>query len=257
MRTSIRKKWVAMLCLLAAFAVFAPAAFGASVEERILNAWTRQEGRNDGTGMQSVGIKVTYYAAEYVEALVRSEGERNLWTRDEEEQFKYNLLKTLNLEERIAFHVEFDTTGVPVYLQPFDRHLKLYVGKKVLEPVDYDKRFNVKLQGRRDGMIWFPRYEEKTGKNLLEGVKELRLVLSGSISQATTRGGDLRFVWNIEKDDPSVLNSGTAANRLEVDRLIKRLEKLRSDRSGLQEQIDIIDKELTEIDSRVDELQRQ
>jgi hypothetical protein len=110
-------------------------ASGRGVEEKILKAWTRQEEYSD-SGIQTVSIKVTYYAAEYIEALVRSEAEKNLWTQDEEERYKYNLLKTLNLEERIAFHVDFNTSGTPVFLQPFDRHLRLYAGKKVLEPVD-------------------------------------------------------------------------------------------------------------------------
>ncbi|MDR2180243.1 MAG: hypothetical protein LBP21_08030 [Synergistaceae bacterium] len=248
-----------IVCALLAAAVFFAAfpAFGASIEERILNAWTRKGEYNEGSGLQSVALKVTYYSAEYIEALVRSEAEKNLWTKDEEERYKYNLLKTLNLEECIAFHVDFNTSGTPVFLQPFGRHLKLYAGKKILEPVDYDKRFNFKLQGQRDGMIWFPRYDEKTGKNLLEGVKELRLLISGSISQATTKTGDIRFVWNITGDDPSTLNAGTAASRLELDRLIKRLEKLSAEKSALQQQMDAIDKELSEIDNRVDELQRQ
>jgi chromosome segregation ATPase len=106
-------------------------------------------------------------------------------------------------------------------------------------------------------MIWFPRYDEKTGKNLLEGVRDLRLSISGSISQATTRAGTLLFVWDITGDDPSVLNKGTAAARLELDRLVKRLEKLNADRSGLQKQLDALDKELSTIDARMDELQRQ
>jgi hypothetical protein len=226
------------------------------VAERILRAWTRREDYSD-SGIQSVTIRVTYYSAEYIAALVRSEAEKNLWTQDEEERYKYNLLKTLNLEECIAFHVDFNTSGMPVFLQPFDRHLKLYAGKKILEPVDYDKRFNFKLQGQRDGMIWFPRYDAKTGQDLLENIKELRLLISGSISQATTKGGDVRFVWDITGDDPSILNSGTAANRLELDRLIKRLDKLKADKSGLQKQLDTIDEELGEVDKRVDELQRQ
>ena len=233
------------------------AAVAASVEDRVLRAWTRSEERSEGSGIQTVEIRVTYYSAEYIEALVRSEAEKNLWTRDEEERYRYNLLKVLNLDERIAFHVNFNTTGTPVYLQPFDKHLRLYAGKRTLEPVDYDKRFNFKLQGRRDGMIWFPRYDEKTGKNLLEGVRDLRLSVSGSISQATTRTGNLLFVWDITGDDPSVLNQGTAATRLELDRLIKRLEKLNADRAGLQKQLDALDEELGAIDARVDELQRQ
>ena len=258
MMTTMTTKKKRMLWIVGmALAIFAAPAFGAGIADKILNAWTRKGEYSEGSGLQTVALRVTYYSAEYIEALVRSEAEKNLWTKDEEERYKYNLLKTLNLEERIAFHVEFNTTGTPVFLQPFDRHLKLYAGKKVLEPVDYDKRFNFKLQGRRDGMIWFPRYDEKTGKSLLEGVKDIRLLISGSISQATTKTGDVRFVWTITGDDPSILNSGTAASRLELDRLIKRIEKLSTERSALKGQLDALEKELAEIDNRVDELQRQ
>jgi hypothetical protein len=258
-RTNERRvfRLLAVLAFIVFWGMLETAAGAAGVEDRILRAWTRTEERSEGSGIQTVEIRVTYYSAEYIEALVRSEAEKNLWTQDEEERYRYNLLKVLNLDERIAFHVNFNTTGAPVFLQPFDRHLKLYAGKRTLEPVDYDKRFNFKLQGRRDGMIWFPRYDEKTGRNLLEGVKDLRLSVSGSISQATTRSGNLLFVWDITGDDPSVLNQGTAAARLELDRLIKRLEKLNADRAGLQKQLDALDGELAAIDTRVDELQRQ
>ncbi len=235
----------------------ASVAQAADMTDKILDVWTRSGEYNDGSGSQSVRIKVTYYSAEYVEALVRSEAQKNMWTQDEEERYKYNLLKTLDLDDRVAFHFEFYVTGTPVYLQPFDRQLKLYIGKKTVDPVDYDKRFNFKLSGERDGMVWFPRFDEKTGKNLLDGVKDLRLIISGSISQATTKTGDVRFIWDITKDDPSILNKGTAAARLELDRLIKRVEKLRGDRSKLQEQMDAIDKELNEVDTRVTELQKQ
>ncbi|GHV33119.1 hypothetical protein FACS1894187_00580 [Synergistales bacterium] len=244
-----------MLIMTSAFFVCAGECEGA-VEDRILKSWTKSQSRSERDGMQSVNVKVTYYSAEYVEALIRAEAEKNLWTRDEEERYRYNLLRTLNLEENIAFHVEFDTTGTPVYLQPFDRHLKLYVGKKVLSPAEYDKRFNFKLQGKRDGMIWFSRFDEKTGKNQMDGIKQLRLFMSGSMSTATTSGGDLIFVWDITRDDPSVLNKGTAADRLEMDRLIKRLEKLNTDRAGFQKQLDAIDTELSELTSRVEEIQR-
>jgi hypothetical protein len=225
----IKKKMALSVAMTAFCLLSALPARGANIEDRILKAWTRQGSYSEGSGYQSLTIKATYYAAEYIEALVRSEAEKNLWTADETERYKYNLMKTLNLDECIAFHVDIDVMGTPVYLQPFDRQLKLYAGKQVLSPADFDKRFNFKLQGQRDGMIWFPRYDEKTGKNLLDGIRELRLVISGSISQATTRTGDVRFVWNIAGDDPSILNSGTAVNQLELDRLIKRIEKLMAD----------------------------
>jgi len=245
---------VMALCVLA----HAVPASAAGIAERILNAWTKRAEYTEGSGAQFVVIKATYYSAEYIEALVRSEAEKNLWTRNEEESYKYNLLKTLNLDENIAFHLDFDVKGVPAYLQPFDRQLKLYVGRTVLEPSDYDKRFNFKLQGQRDGMIWFPRYDAKTGKNLLDGAKEVRLLISGSITAATSRsGGDVRFVWDITGDDPSVLGTGTAAVRLELDRLIRRLDKLKTDKNALEGQLSAINREIAEIDTRVDELQKK
>ena len=44
-------------------------------------------------------------------------------------------------------------------------------------------------------------------------------------------------------------------DRLELDRLIKRMEKLNQERQELQTKIDAIDRELGEVRSRVDELQ--
>jgi hypothetical protein len=255
-KNCLGKKGRAVLAVLLVLGSVLPAG-AAGITDKIFSAWTRKGEYNEGTGLQTVEIMVTYYSAEYIEALVRSEAEKNLWTKDEEDRYRYNLLKTLNLEESIAFHVEFNVTGTAAYLQPFDRQLKLYAGKTALEPMDYDKRFNFKLQGRRDGMIWFPRYDAKTGKNYIEGIKELRLVISGSISQATTRAGDVRFVWNITGDDPSILNTGSAAARLEVDRLIKRIEKLNSDKKSLETQLSGVNKDLAEVEKRVDELQRQ
>jgi len=254
--TKIRNLVFCAVIMVLCVSGYALPAFSASttrIDERIMNSWVRSGEFSDGSGAQFVVIRVTYYAAEYIEALVRSEAERNLWTRDEEERYKFNLLRTLNLDENIAFHVEFDITGMPAYLQPFDRHLKLYVGRTVLEPSDYDRRFNFRLQGRRDGMVWFPRFDD-SGRNHLEGVRDLRLVISGSITQATTRTGDVRFVWDISGDDPTALRAGAAADRLELERLSRRINRLHAERDALQEQIDAIDRELAEVNSRVDEL---
>jgi len=228
----------------------------ARVEERILTSWTRSGEFSDGDGAQFIRIRATYYSAEYIEALIRSEAERNLWTRDEEERYRYNLLRALNLDETIAFHIEFDVTGTPMHPQPFDRHLTLFAGRTRLSPVDYDRRFNFRVQGRRDGMVWFPRYDAN-GRSHLENVRDLHLLISGSISHATTRTGDVRFVWDISGDDPSVLGTGSAAARIEMDRLIRRVEILRGEQNTAQERVTTLDAELAEINARIDELQRQ
>ena len=260
--TKKTKKRTALLCVVVAvlwlFGHSTTASASASrISDRIMNAWTRRGEYSEGSGAQFLRIRVTYYSAEYIEALVRSEAERNFWTQNEEDSYKYNLLRTLNLDETIAFHIEFDVTGMPMYLQPFERHLRLYAGRNVLEPVDYDRRFNFRLQGQRDGMIWFPRYDARTGRNNLDGVRDLRLQISGSVSQATIRTGDVRFIWDITGDDPSVLHTGSAAARLELDRLIRRVDRLRTDKNALEEQLNTVNQELAEIDARIDELQRQ
>jgi len=64
-------------------------------------------------------------------------------------------------------------------------------------------------------------------------------------------------VWNITGDDPSILGTGSAAARLELDRLIRRLDRLNTDKRTLEDQLYAVNTELAEIDARVDELQRQ
>ena len=55
--------------------------------------------------------------------------------------------------------------------------------------------------------------------------------------------------------NPEALGTGKAMDRLELDRLIKRMEKLNQERQELQTKIDAIDRELDEVRSRADELQ--
>ncbi len=205
--------------------------------------------------MQRVEVRATYYANEYVEALVNAEAEKNLWTAEELENYKYTLLKTLNLNDSIAFHINMYVEGMPVYAQPFDRHITLLIGKKKYEPSDYDRRFNFKISGSRDGMVYFPRYDPKTGADLLKGVRELRLILDGSISHAISRRGDVVWIWDITKDRPDALKSSKATDRLEVERLFKRIDKLNTDKKDLQTKLDAVNKELNEINARVNELQ--
>ncbi|GAB1487209.1 hypothetical protein MASR2M79_22650 [Aminivibrio sp.] len=44
----------------------------------------------EGDSAVRMDLKVTYYAAEYIEALVRQEAEKNLWTADETENSSMN-----------------------------------------------------------------------------------------------------------------------------------------------------------------------
>ena len=222
----------------------------------VLAQWSHETEIIDKDQDQSVKIKATYYSNEYVEALVLSEAEKNLWTADEMENYKYTLLKNLNLAECIPFHIDLYVRGLPMYAGPFDKHITMMVGKKKYQPIDYDKRFNFKIQGPRDGLVYFPRYDPKTGKPVLEGARDVRLVFDSAVSIAMSSRGDLTWVWDLTKDRGKI-GGGKAANRLEVDRLLKRNEKLRADREALQKQLDELNKESEEINSRIDELQSE
>ena len=121
--------------------------------------------------------------------------------------------------------------------------------------MDYDKRLNFAFQGEKDGLIYFSRFDPKTGKNILDGKSRVTIELSPGISPLIAgRGRQARFFWDIKNDDPSKLYAGQTAARLETDRLIKRLENLRKDRADEEARLKAIDDEINTIQARLDEL---
>ena len=127
--------------------------------DSILQKWSRTYTTKGDMG-DELTIVATYYSAEYIEALVQREAEKNLWTESELENYKLELLKALQLEEYIPIMLSFDMKGAPLRMAPFDNKVTLWVGGKKLSPADYDKRFNFKLSGKREGLVYFPRYDE-------------------------------------------------------------------------------------------------
>ena len=249
-----RKKISVLMILIISliFAAQCSAASKSSNEDAVLKAWSHENEYN--TVDQSLKLKITYYSNEYVEALVNSEAEKNLWTNDEMENYKYTLLKNLNLGESIPFHVDMYVRGIPMYAGPFDKHITMMVGKNKYQPIDYEKRFNFKILGARDGMVFFPRYDPKTGKEILDGARDVRIIFDSAISHALDGQSDPIYIWDLKKDRGQIAG-GKAADRLETDRLIKRSDKIKADREALQKQLDALNKEYDEVNSRIDELQ--
>ena len=245
------RKFTASFILL--FAMCIPS-YADSKDDSVLKAWSHETTAQTKEGDQSIRIKATYYSNEYVEALVASEAEKNLWTADEMENYKYTLLKNLNLGETIPFHIDMTVRGIPMYAQPFDKHITMMVGGKKYSPVDYDRRFNFKILGSRDGMVFFPRYDDKTGKEILAGAKDVRVIFDSSISHALSGRSDVLWVWDLTKDRGKIAG-GRAADRLEADRLIKRSGNIDAERAELKKKLEALDKEYKEINSRIDELQ--
>lgn len=223
--------------------------------ENITQRWSRTQTFKDDLGA-TLDITVTYYSAEYIGAVVQQETEKNLWTGDEMENYKYNLLKNLRLDEAIPIQIAFNNNGPTMHMAPFDGMVTLRIGNKVYKPIDYDKRFNFKLQGKIDGLVYFSRYDEKTGKSLLNGVKTVQLELSSGIS-SVTEGRRVRFLWDVDRDDPEKIYGGKAATQLEIDRLLKRTERLTAEKVDLEGKLKAIYEELLTIQKRIDELQKQ
>lgn len=247
------RKNIFMVTFAALFIVaFAGMAFAAGYDS-IIEKWTRRNTYKSDLEAE-LRITVTYYANEYIDALIQQQAEENLWTKDETENYKYRLLSSLSLEEYIPFHIEFDNRGPAMHMAPFDEQVTLWVGNKTYKPVDYEKRFNFKLVGKRDGMVYFPRYDEK-GNEILEGTNTIRLMINDGIS-AQTLGKTVEFFWDTNKDTAVDFSESEAMQRLEADRLIKRLGNLNEQKAKLEEELAEINAEIQKVQERLDELQQ-
>jgi hypothetical protein len=223
--------------------------------ESAMARWSRSEEYRDDMGGRFL-VRATLYTAEYIDNLMQSEAEKNLWTASELEDYKYNFLKGLNAEDYIAIHLQLDELGPTAHMSPFNEMISLWIGSKKYPPADYDQRFNLPLQGRRDGMVYFPKYDEKTGAPLLDRDSTLRLVMAGGVSPVLG-AKEVRINWDVKVGSIGVLTTGTAGDRIEVDRLLRRLERLTEEKSELESQLDAKDREIDEINARIEELQRK
>ena len=223
--------------------------------DQVLQRWTKSRKFVDEDGA-NLEVKVTYYSSEFIEALVQKEAKDNLWTQQEADDYKYKFLSGLKLDELIPIQVEFINNGPTMFLGPFDIMVKLRIAGKTYKPTDYDRRFNFKFQGKKEGLIFFPRFDEKTGKDLLKGVKNVSIEFVPAISPIL-EGKTISFIWDIDRDDPQALYRGKAADKLETERLLKRLEKLRKDKAEEEAKLASINGEISTIQARLDELAKQ
>ncbi|MDR1580244.1 MAG: hypothetical protein LBS35_07790 [Synergistaceae bacterium] len=258
----MRKVTKALVCIALAMAAAvmalshaASVASAATKYDAALARWTKTESVKDDLGGMFT-LKATLYTAEYIEALMQSEAEKNMWTASELEDYKYNFLKGLSLDDNIAVHIEVEELGPTAHMVPFDEKIAMWIGRTKYAPSDYDQRFNLPLQGKRDGMVFFPRYDEKTGKPLLNRKMSLRLVVNGAVSPIANNR-ELRFTWDVEAEDTPSAISGTAADRLEVDRLLRRMEILAAEKADLESQLEAKNAEIQEVNERIEELQNR
>ena len=169
----MRKKFVSILLMAALLSLIAISFANADTFGQVLDRWTKSRKYIGEDKLSNLEIKATYYSAEFIEAYIQKEAEANLWTQQEADDYKYKFLSALKLDEMIPIQIEFNNNAETMYMGPFDIMAKLTIKNKAYKPVDYDKRLNFKFQGKKEGLVYFPRYDEKTGKDLLEGVRPL------------------------------------------------------------------------------------
>jgi hypothetical protein len=227
---------------------------GAAPYDEIMQRW--QKTQRFGDAGDALSVSATYFSSEYIEALMQSEADKNLWTADEMDLHKYQLLKTLRLDDTIPVRFRFDIMGSAIHMAPFGEQVTLWIKGKKYKPVDYDPLLNFKVADTAEGMVYFPRFDEKTGKDLLAGAGTIKLELSGSISM-TIKRTKVDFIWDVAADDPSRVYSGQAGGRLEMDRLIKRLANLNKEKQECEKRLDELNSEIADIEIRMGELQQQ
>lgn len=219
--------------------------------------WTRSRTMYDEDNKETsyFTVTATYYSAEFIEAYVQDQAQKNLWTQAETDDYKYKFLGALQLDKMIPILIKIENYGPSMYLGPFDSVAKLRIGNTVYKAADYDKRFNFILQGELEGLIFFPRFDAKTGKDLLKSAKTIALEMSSFMSPIAKN--DIKLIWTITGDDPMSLYKGKTADKLETDRLLLRLEKLKKDKADQDAKSKTVDDEMSTIQKRLDDLSKK
>ncbi len=204
-----------------------------------------------------ISITVTYYSAKLVDAIVNWEAEKHLWTEDEAENYKYQLLKTLHFEDMLPFKISIDNRGPSMHPAPFGSKVTLWIDSKSYKPKKYDLRFNFKIIGKREGMVFFAR-RGKNGKPIIKPSSSLmQIVIDSSISPVTSgRNFDFTFKWGHPYENLEALAKADIARaRLEIDRLMRRIQRLTDKKKELLEQLKKIEQEIEMIKKRISELE--
>ncbi len=226
--------------------------------QKIMHSWIRSENRRDSDNSQTsyVEVEAAFFSPEYIEAHVQDQAQKNLWTEQELEDYKYKYLQTLQLNKMIPFLIHIDNAAEAMHMAPFDNIVKMRVGSKTYKPVDYDKRFNFRLMGEIEGLVFFPRYDEKTGKPLIpEKGGTVQLEFNSFMSPILK--SNINLMWSLGNQDINRLYEGKTAARLESDRMLERLEKVRKEKEAIDAKAGTMQQEIDTIQKRLDELQKQ
>ncbi len=155
-----KRKLTAVLLIAVLFTLTAVSCASADAFDSALARWQKSKRYIGEDDISNLTIRATYYSAEFIEAYVQREAQANLWTQQETENYEYKFLQALRLDEMIPIQIEFDNNAETMHPGPFDIMVKLIIKNKSYKPVDYDKRLNFSFQGKKEGLFYFPRYDE-------------------------------------------------------------------------------------------------
>ena len=100
------KKLISVLSLVIFTMLLATSAFAADAFSNVTARWQKEQKFQDRLGA-NLTITCTYYSAEYIEASIQQEAQKNLWTQRETDDYKFSYLKALNLDEMIPINIKF------------------------------------------------------------------------------------------------------------------------------------------------------
>ncbi len=226
--------------------------------QKIMHSWVRSENRRDSDNSQTsyVEVEAAFFSPEYIEAHVQDQAQQNLWTEQELEDYKYKYLQTLQLDKTIPFLIRIDNAAESMHMSPFDNIVKMRIGSKTYKAINYDKRFNFRLLGEIEGLVFFPRYDEKTGKPLIpEKGGTVQLEFNSFMSPILK--SNINLMWSLGNQDINRLYQGKTAARLESDRMLERLERVKKEKEAIDAKNRSMQQEIDTIQKRLDELQKQ
>lgn len=217
--------------------------------------WTKTRTFSNSMG-SSTTLSLTYYSAQAVAAEVAAKAQKEMWTASEAENYRYNLLNELKLDEYIPVKFSVKNAGPRLHLVPFDSQIVMHIGKNAISPAEFDPKLNYAVTEGVEGLVWFPRFDSKGNPYITDKTKTVKVTLYNSVAPAVM-DDTWSVVFDTSSDDPKLLEVGTAGARREIDRLLKRVEILRADKAKAEEMLNKLNSELETVNARIEELQKQ
>lgn len=126
-------------------------------------------------GSATVEFYVTYYSPE-------------LWKLHKENAMEVNVETTSDFltdirdEDAVIFKIRIKNNAPPIQLNPLNSMITLRIDNKRYKSTEHDINLSREFQGENEGYVYFPRFDPKTGADVLKNAKRIWFELSTLIS---------------------------------------------------------------------------